>query len=107
VTRTYSLNNLDVADLDRDGDLDLVTNEHKGLHHRTQIFENDGTGRFAEHVVDRGKESHLGTQVADLNRGGDLDIVSIAWDDYENLHLWRNDAVQEGSNPSTSSEAEK
>jgi hypothetical protein len=33
--------------------------------------------------------------------------VSIAWDDYKNLHLWRNDAVQEGSNPSTSSEAEK
>jgi hypothetical protein len=107
VIRTYSLNNLDVADLDRDGDLDLVTNEHKGLHHRTQIFENDGTGRFAEHVVDRGKESHLGTQVTDLDRDGDLDTVSIAWDDYENLHLWRNDAVQEGSNPSTSSEAEK
>jgi hypothetical protein len=24
---------------------------------------------------------------------GDLDIVSIAWDDYRFLHLWRNDAV--------------
>jgi len=23
---------------------------------------------------------------------GDLEIVSIAWDDYRYLHLWRNDA---------------
>ena len=50
---------------------------------------------FTEHVVDRGKGEPLGRQVTDLNRNGDLDIVSIAWDDHKNLHLWRNDAVQD------------
>jgi hypothetical protein len=92
VTTTYSLNNLDVADMDGDGDLDLVTNEHKGPDQTTMIFENDGAGTFTKRVVDRGKEGHLGAQVADMDGDGDLDIVSPAWDAHQNLHLWRNDA---------------
>jgi len=43
----YSLNNLDVADLDRDGDPDIVICEHKGPAERLQIRENNGKGRFA------------------------------------------------------------
>ena len=30
----------------------------------------------------------------DLDSDGDLDIVSIAWDNYKFLHVWRNDAVK-------------
>ncbi|MCA9427852.1 MAG: VCBS repeat-containing protein, partial [Candidatus Omnitrophica bacterium] len=95
----YSLNNLDVADFDLDGDLDIVTCEHKGPNLKLQIFENDGAGDFFEHVVDQGKESHLGTLAADLDADGDLDLVSIAWDNYRNLHIWRNDAIVTGQDP--------
>ncbi len=91
----YSMNNLDVADMDRDGDLDIITCEHKKLY-RLQIWENDGRGIFTPHEIDRGKESHLGAQVVDLDGDGDLDIVSIAWDKWQYLHVWRNDAL---SNP--------
>jgi len=93
VITEYSLNNLDVADMDRDGDLDMITCEHKGPKgkFRLQIFENDGKGNFTEHIADRGKESHLGARVADMDNDGDLDIVSAAWDNYQYLHLWRND----------------
>jgi hypothetical protein len=92
VVTEYSLNNLDAADLDRDGDVDLVTCEHKGPAERLQIFENDGQGGFTRHDIDRGKESHLGARLADFDGDGDLDIFSIAWEDYQYLHLWRNDA---------------
>jgi hypothetical protein len=92
----YSLNNLDVADMDRDGDFDIVTCEHKGPKgkFKLQIFENDGKGAFTEHVADRGKESHIGALLSDMDGDGDLDIVSAAWDNYQYLHLWRNDAIK-------------
>ncbi|MFH1884884.1 MAG: VCBS repeat-containing protein, partial [Planctomycetota bacterium] len=94
VVTEYSLNNLDVADMDRDGDLDIITCEHKGPKgkFRLQIFENDNKGNFTEHIADRGKESHLGARVADMDNDGDMDIISAAWDNYQLLHLWRNDS---------------
>jgi len=95
------MNNLDVGDMDRDGDIDLITCEHTMPHQdktapggiKLEIWENDGRGQFTSRIVDREKESHLGAQFVDLDDDGDLDIVSIAWRDYQYLHLWRNDAV--------------
>jgi hypothetical protein len=90
-----SLNSLDVADLDHDGDIDIVTGEHKGKAKRVFVLENDGIGNFISHIIDQSnKESHLGTRLFDLDGDGDLDIVSIAWDEYRYLHLWRNDAIR-------------
>jgi hypothetical protein len=94
VITEYSLNNLDVADLDLDGDMDIVTCEHKGPKEKLQVWENDGQGNFIELLLDEGKESHLGSKLADLDKDGDLDIVSIAWEDFQFLHLWRNDSIQ-------------
>lgn len=93
VTTTFSLINLVAADFDRDGDIDLVTAERKGAGLRVLLFENDGRGRFTERVLDRGKESHLGTRAADLDGSGDRDLVSIGWNRHQFLHLWRNDAI--------------
>ncbi|MBK7549799.1 MAG: hypothetical protein IPI20_19235 [Rhodoferax sp.] len=47
---------------------------------------------WTDTVVDTGKESHLGARLVDLNGDGTLDIVSIAYDAFQNLHIWRNDA---------------
>lgn len=86
-------NSMDVADMDDDGDADVVTGEHRGAL-RVTVFENDGTGEsFTSHAVDEGKESHEGAQVVDLDQDGDLDIVSIAYDAPADVHLWRNDAA--------------
>ncbi len=93
VVTQYSMNNLDVADLDRDGDIDLITSEHKGPVLETQIWANDGMGNFSKILLDKGRESHLGTQLADLDRDGDLDLVSAGWDQYTFIHVWRNDAI--------------
>ncbi|MGE5152703.1 MAG: FG-GAP repeat domain-containing protein [Bdellovibrio bacteriovorus] len=87
----YSFNSLDAGDIDGDGDIDLVTAEHKGPQPRLLLLENEGGGRFLVREIDRGKESHLGARLADLDDDGDPDLVSIAWDRYQDLHLWRND----------------
>ncbi len=92
----YSLNSLDAADVDGDGDVDLVVAEHKGSYLRLQLLENDGQGRFLVREIDRGKENHLGALTADLDLDGDPDIVGIAWDRYRDLHLWRNDRPRTG-----------
>jgi hypothetical protein len=86
----YTLNSLDVGDVDKDGDVDLVLAEHRGSK-RIGVWENNGQGQFTEHRVDTGKESHLGGRLVDLDGDGDLDLVSIAYDTPNQLHLWRND----------------
>jgi hypothetical protein len=90
----YSVNNLDADDIDNDGDIDLVTCEHKGKEFRLMLFENNGKGKFTMYSPDKGHESHLGTRLSDLDSDGDPDIVSIAWDNYKFLHVWRNDAIK-------------
>ena len=92
VAYQFTTNSMDVADMDHDGDIDIITGEHRGTEKLT-VWENVNKGsKWIEHVISTGKESHLGASVADLDGDGDMEIASIAWDDYQYLHLWRNDA---------------
>lgn len=94
IVRQYSMNNLDIADIDNDGDIDIITNEHKGPGLELQLWENDGKANFTKHILDTGKENHLGTQFIDLDGDGDLDIAGCAWDYFNRMHVWRNDAIK-------------
>jgi hypothetical protein len=97
VVTQYTTNSMDVADMDKDGDIDIITGEHRGTE-KVAIWENVNDGSsWVERVVSEGRESHLGARVADLDGDGDLEIASIAWDDYQYLHLWRNDAPVGGT----------
>lgn len=92
------MNSLDLGDVDRDGDVDLVLAEHRGTK-RVAVWENDGRGNFTERRVAEGHESHLGGRLADLDGDGDLDLVSIAYDEFAKIHAWRNDNSRPKSPP--------
>ncbi len=92
LTTQYSSNNLDLLDMDTDGDLDILTAEHKGGLLELQLWSNDGTASFSKTVLDTGKENHLGAKTFDIDNDGDLDIIGAAWDNYRWMHLWTNQA---------------
>jgi hypothetical protein len=92
---------LDTADLDGDGDIDVVVGEHalsdpdSG---RVIIGENlDGGTTWAGHLVDTGYEHHDGTQLVDVDRDGDLDIVSISWSNPDVVLLYVNRSWDPGA----------
>lgn len=85
------LDSLSVADMNRDGLPDIVIGETKDQH-RLVIYENVAKGQsWIEHLIDQGKESHKGALTVDLDGDGDLDVVSIAYFGFKDLHVWRND----------------
>jgi uncharacterized repeat protein (TIGR02543 family) len=88
---------LDVADVDGDGDIDIVVGEHNTADPASAslyIFENlDGDGiSWVHHIVYTGDEHHDGAQVVDIDRDGDLDIVSIGWT-HDDVILYENKAL--------------
>ncbi len=94
IVTQWSMNNLDAADMDLDGDVDLITNEHKGTLHKTEVYLNDGNANFNALLVGTGHEMHLGAKCFDLDGDGDKEIIGVGWNDYQTLHLYRNDALK-------------
>jgi len=94
IVTQWSMNNLDAVDMDHDGDVDLVTNEHKGTEHKTEVYLNDGKANFTPQLVGTGHEMHLGALCFDLDSDGDHEIIGVGWDHYQTLHLYRNDALK-------------
>jgi FG-GAP-like repeat len=94
-TGLAEVDSMSVSDMDHDGHLDIVLGEIFGSK-RVIIYQNANAGSgwgssWVSHVVSSGKESHNGTRLIDLNGDGKLDIVSIAYWIYQDMHIWRND----------------
>lgn len=88
---------LDTADMNRDGDLDVIVGEHNYKEPdtaRLYIFENqDGKGRkWIPHVISTGDEHHDGSIVIDIDNDGDLDAISIGWR-HERVLIYENKAI--------------
>lgn len=81
------------VDMDMDGDQDIIVGEWKGSN-RLIAFENDlcASGTWIKQELDAGGngiDHHDSAQVTDIDNDGDLDVVSVGWDNriariYEN-----------------------
>jgi hypothetical protein len=96
---------LDVADMDGDGDVDIVVGEHNlsdPASAKLYVFANeDGQGgSWTEHEVYTGDEHHDGAQVVDIDGDGDLDMLSIGWS-HDRVLLYENKAIEGGSGTPT------
>ena len=73
---------LGVADMDFDGDDDIIVGEFLG-DHKLFGFENDmnSSGTWIKHTLDEGGslDHHDGSQLADIDNDGDLDIMTLGW----------------------------
>ncbi len=95
IDNPFNPQSLDLADMDLDGDVDLVMGEHNRANPMASallVYENlDGFGAdWRQHLVYVGDEHHDGTRLFDIEGDGDLDIVSIGFTHrrlmiYENL----------------------
>ena len=84
---------LGVADMDGDGNLDVVTGEHNLRHPKSArliLYRNLGD-RWQPELLGRGDEHHNGLEILDLDGDGDLDIASIGWS-HSNILLYENPA---------------
>jgi hypothetical protein len=88
---------LDVADVDHDGDVDIVVGEHDESDPsvgRVIIYRNMGAGSlWSEWEIDSGLEHHDGTQFVDIDKDGDLDILSIGWF-HEQVVVYENRTIK-------------
>ncbi len=89
---------MSAADMDGDGDIDVVVGEHNYKTPETArliIFENiDGKGaQWRQHVVHTGDEHHDGALAIDIDGDGDMDIVSIGWS-HPNVVVYENLAIR-------------
>lgn len=81
---------LAVADMDFDGDLDIVACS-ASLNGAAVWYENDGKGAFQAHVVDR-LQSSYDIRLLDMDNDGDIDIL-VAGHDSGNI-VWYSNPIR-------------
>lgn len=90
VDKIARVSDVEAGDLDGDGDLDLAVAQFGYDQGETRWLENQGGWRFESHVVQR-LSGGINAVVADADADGDLDIVSLISQEWEEIYVLAND----------------
>jgi hypothetical protein len=90
VDRIARVADVRAGDLDGDGDLDLAVAQFGYDDGETRWLENQGGWRFESHVL-QSLSGPINAEIADVDRDGDLDIVSLVSQEWEEVYVFVND----------------
>jgi hypothetical protein len=91
VERTERVADVRPGDLDGDGDLDLAVAQFGYDQGATRWLENQGDWRFESHTLQE-LSGPINAVAGDADRDGDLDIISLVSQEWEEIYVFINDA---------------
>lgn len=78
------------GDLDRDGDMDLAVGQFGYDDGETRWIENLGNWKFESHILQH-LSGPINVEMVDIDKDGDLDIISLVSQEWEEIYLYVND----------------
>jgi hypothetical protein len=86
---------LDIGDIDRDGDRDIVTGEASGSQ-KIELWLNSGdASSFTKQTINQAmsRQPHIGCRLLDIDADGDEDLVNNSFSDDSYFFVWKNGGV--------------
>ena len=90
IEKVARVSDVRAGDLDGDGDLDLAVAQFGYDQGETRWMENQGGWRFESHVL-QSLSGPINAEIADADADGDLDIISLVSQEWEEIYVFDND----------------
>jgi hypothetical protein len=78
------------GDLDNDGDMDMAVAQFGYDDGETRWIENLGNWKFKSHIL-QNISGPINVEIVDIDKDGDLDIISVVSQEWEELYCFLND----------------
>ncbi|MEQ9822962.1 MAG: VCBS repeat-containing protein [Puniceicoccaceae bacterium] len=92
ITNVARVTDIRGGDFDGDGDIDLVVGQFGYSQGEIRWMENLGNWEFKSHGL-LALSGTVHTPVADIDQDGDLDIIALVSQEWEEIHLFENDGT--------------
>jgi hypothetical protein len=90
VEKISRVSDVRAGDLDNDGDMDLAVAQFGYDDGETRWIENLGNWKFQSHIL-QSLSGPINVEIVDIDKDGDLDIISIVSQEWEEIYCFIND----------------
>jgi hypothetical protein len=90
VEKIARVSDVRAGDLDNDGDMDLAVAQFGYDDGETRWIENLGNWKFQSHIL-QSLSGPINVEIVDIDKDGDLDIISIVSQEWEEIYCFIND----------------
>jgi len=90
VDKVARVSDVRAGDLDGDGDMDLAVAQFGYDDGETRWIENLGDWKFKSHIL-QNLSGPINVEIVDVDRDGDLDIISLVSQEWEEIYCFIND----------------